>query len=76
MSRITLADFTILVDPEQFQYQRFPTNLTLALLRTNGFTTAYLDRGIALRNISLAPKYYELVILRVIACTPITEQLS
>lgn len=67
MSRIMLPELTALKGADRAQYDRFPSNLTRALLCTRGCTRGYLDLGFSLRTTRLEPKYYELVILRVAA---------
>jgi alkylhydroperoxidase family enzyme len=65
MSKIAMTELPIGDEAAIAQYDRFPTNLTRMLLRTNGCTSAFLDLGIALRSTRLDAMAYELVILRV-----------
>jgi alkylhydroperoxidase family enzyme len=67
MDRIALPEVVGLNNADRIEYDRFPSNLTRALLRTGGCTRGYLDLGFALRTTHLEPKHYELVILRVAA---------
>jgi alkylhydroperoxidase family enzyme len=67
MARIELPEVAALNTAERTQYDRFPSNLTRALLRTGGCARGYLELGFALRTTHLEAKYFELVILRVAA---------
>jgi alkylhydroperoxidase family enzyme len=67
MARIELRNVATLSDVDRIQYDRFPSNLSRALLRTKNCTEGYLDLGFALRANNLDQKQYELVILRVAA---------
>ncbi|MET1026312.1 MAG: carboxymuconolactone decarboxylase family protein [Dongiaceae bacterium] len=67
MTRIDLPRPALMNKDDREQYDRFPANLTRALLRTRGCTAGYLDLGYALINTSLNAKQRELVILRVAA---------
>jgi alkylhydroperoxidase family enzyme len=67
MARIELPEVSALNSAERTQYDRFPSNLTRALLGTSGCARGYLELGFALRATRLEPRHYELVILRVAA---------
>jgi alkylhydroperoxidase family enzyme len=67
MSRIDLLDVAAMRAAEREQYDRFPANLTRALLRTGDCTSGYLTLGYSFRSAKLAPRHRELVILRVAA---------
>ena len=67
MARITLPQADALMPEQQDLYQRFPSNLTRALLRTGACTAGYLTLGASFRQGHLCAKDRELVILRVAA---------
>jgi len=67
MARIDLPKPSTMSKADRAQYDRFPANLTRALLRTRGLAAGYLDLGFALINTTLDAKQRELVILRVAA---------
>lgn len=67
MARIELPMITTLDSAARAQYDRFPSNLTRALLCTSGCAHGYLELGYSLRATQLSAKYYELVILHVAA---------
>lgn len=74
MTRLSLPDPAGMTPADRAQYERFPANLTRALLRTNGCTPGYLALGFALRNTGLSAKQFELVILRVAALSKSTYE--
>jgi alkylhydroperoxidase family enzyme len=65
MARIDLPDPDHMAGPDRRQYNRFPSNLVRALLRTRGCTAGYLDLGFALIDANVDVKRRELIILRV-----------
>jgi alkylhydroperoxidase family enzyme len=65
MARIDLPTPDDMTGPDRRQYNRFPSNLVRALLRTRGCTAGYLDLGFALIDANVDTKRRELVILRV-----------
>jgi alkylhydroperoxidase family enzyme len=68
MSRIPLADITALSTAQQAQYDRFPSNLTRAVLLLDDRLAALLPSAAnALRAADLAPAWREAAILRVAA---------
>lgn len=67
MARIILPEVDSLTPEQQVLYQRFPANLTRALLRTGACTDGYLTLGASFRQGHLCAKDRELVILRVAA---------
>lgn len=68
MSRIPLADSATLNDTQQAQYDRFPSNLTRAVLLLDDRLAALLPASAnALRATDLDPAWREAVILRVAA---------
>ncbi|MBC2884544.1 carboxymuconolactone decarboxylase family protein [Ochrobactrum sp. CM-21-5] len=68
MARIELPLVDTMSETDRALYDRFPTNLIRAVLRTSNCTAGYMALGFALlRNTDLTPKQFELVILRVAA---------
>lgn len=67
MARIILPEVDSLTPEQQVLYQRFPANLTRALLRIGACTDGYLTLGASFRQGHLCAKDRELVILRVAA---------
>jgi alkylhydroperoxidase family enzyme len=67
MSRIDLLDISTMSGDAQEKYARLPVNLTRALLRTGDCTSGYLTLAFSFRSAKLAPRFRELVILRVAA---------
>ena len=65
MSRISLPDVSTLSDQQRQQYERFPSNLTRALLRTTGSTDPYISLGRSFSVGAIDNKDREMVILRV-----------
>lgn len=65
MARIDLPHADRMNGPDRRQYNRFPSNLVRALLKTRGCTAGYLDLGFALIDANVDAKRWELVILRV-----------
>jgi hypothetical protein len=45
MARINLVDPNAMTEEQQTQFERFPANLTCALLRTGDSTAAYFSLG-------------------------------
>lgn len=68
MARIPLADLDALSDEARAQYERFPSNLTRALLLLDGrLARALPEAANALRGSSLPAAWREAVIVRVAA---------
>jgi alkylhydroperoxidase family enzyme len=65
MARIDIPTPDCMSGPDRRQYNRFPSNLVRALLKTRGCTTGYLDLGFALIDANVDTKRRELIILRV-----------
>ncbi|CAB3746020.1 carboxymuconolactone decarboxylase [Burkholderia sp. MSh2] len=65
MSRIEIPSIDTLSVEQKAQYERFPANLTLALLRTTSLTSGYLTLGGAFPRGAILDKDREMVILRV-----------
>ncbi|MGH3724732.1 MAG: carboxymuconolactone decarboxylase family protein [Mycobacterium sp.] len=66
MTRIPVPDPADMSDAERAVYERFPANLTRALVRaTPEIADGYLDLGTAFPRSPLDPKLREMVILRV-----------
>ncbi|MEB0010341.1 carboxymuconolactone decarboxylase family protein [Glaciimonas sp. Gout2] len=65
MPRITLTSIDKLSDEQKLQFDRFPANLTLALLRTTGATAGYLSLGASFPRGLINDKDREMIILRV-----------
>ncbi len=65
MARIHIPTIARMSDPDRRQFNRFPSNLVRALLKTRGCTAGYLDLGFALIDAIIDIKRRELVILRV-----------
>jgi alkylhydroperoxidase family enzyme len=65
MPRIDTPEVKALSDEQKQQYDRFPANLTLALLRTTGFASGYLSLGASFTRGAISDKDRELAILRV-----------
>ncbi len=65
MLRIELPSVDRLSDDQQAQYERFPANLTLALLRTTGSAAGYLSLGASFPRGAIGNKDREMIILRV-----------
>jgi alkylhydroperoxidase family enzyme len=67
MTRIDLPSPDRMSGPDRRQYNRFPSNLVRALLKTRGCTAGFLDLGFALIDANVDTKRRELVILRIAA---------
>jgi alkylhydroperoxidase family enzyme len=67
MARIDIPTPDRMSGPDRRQYNRFPSNLVRALLKTRGCTAGYLDLGFALIDANVDTKRRELIILRVAA---------
>jgi alkylhydroperoxidase family enzyme len=67
MMRIDIPSVERMSVPDRRQYNRFPSNLVRALLKTRGCTPGYLDLGFALIDANVDTRRRELVILRVAA---------
>jgi alkylhydroperoxidase family enzyme len=67
MARIDIPSLDRMSGPDRRQYNRFPSNLVRALLKTRGCTSGFLDLGFALIDANVDTKRRELVILRVAA---------
>ncbi|WP_175779524.1 carboxymuconolactone decarboxylase family protein [Burkholderia anthina] len=65
MSKIAIPRVDQLSDDQKAQYERFPANLTLALLRTTGSAAGYLSLGSSFPRGAIANKDREMIILRV-----------
>ncbi|MGS0891191.1 carboxymuconolactone decarboxylase family protein [Burkholderia stagnalis] len=65
MARISLPKVNELSEDQRREYDRFPANLTLALLKTTASTRGYLSLGASFPVGALANKDREMVILRV-----------
>jgi alkylhydroperoxidase family enzyme len=65
MARIDIPTPDRMSGPDRRQYNRFPSNLVRALLKTRGCTAGYLDLGFALIDANVDTKRRELIILRV-----------
>src|SRR5688572_28460323 len=65
MCRIALPDVYVLDQSSRLQYNRFPTNLTRALLRAEDCTESYLSLGFSLLRSTISLKQRELIILRI-----------
>jgi len=65
MARIDLPSLGDLTEAQRQQYDRFPSNLTRALLRTSASTSGYLSLGASFLEGQIENKDRELVILRV-----------
>jgi alkylhydroperoxidase family enzyme len=65
MARIHIPTSDRMSRPDRRQYNRLPSNLVRALLKTRGCTAGYLDLGFALIDANIDTKRRELVILRV-----------
>lgn len=65
MARVTLPEVSSLNSSQKVQYERFPTNLTRAMLITSKSTGGYLSLGASFTEGLLNDKDRELVIMRV-----------
>jgi alkylhydroperoxidase family enzyme len=68
MARIVLPDVATMNEADRALYDRLSVNLIRGMLRSNDCAAGYMNLAFALlRNADLAPRHFELVILRVAA---------